>query len=189
YPDAVEMAGPHFRDHTWTVIQFDQSNNEWMRPICNCLSYIRISHRDPRPEYKTDICIITALANPEMKAVHRLPWEWEAIRPLDESTFVREGFIYIDKRRFSVVTAVPSRMGMVSTALLASKLIANFRPRFIGMTGVCAGVKDKTNIGDVIFADPTWDWQSGKRVRDKENTQFAISPHQLAAAEFIRARV
>ncbi len=26
------------------------------------------------------------------------------------------------------------------------------------MLGICAGVKGKTELGDVIVADPSWDW-------------------------------
>src|SRR5262249_1337017 len=37
-------------------------------------------------------------------------------------------------------------------------------------------------------ADPSWDYQSGKRVKDNENSQFAMSPHQLPIPEFVRAR-
>jgi nucleoside phosphorylase/CheY-like chemotaxis protein len=189
YPEAVEKAGPHFRERLWTIIQFDQSSNEWAKPISNCIDYIRNGQRHLAQAYKTDLCIVTALASPEMEAVHRLPWDWDSVTPLDDTTFVRPGSLCLKGQRHSVVTSVPSRMGMVSTALLAYKLIAAFRPRFLAMTGVCAGVREKTRLGDIIFVDPTWDWQSGKRVKDKDNTQFAIAPHQLPASEFIRARV
>jgi nucleoside phosphorylase len=80
-------------------------------------------------------------------------------------------------------------MGMISTALLAAKLINRFRPKIIIMTGICAGVREKTNLGDVIFADTSWDWQSGKRIKDSENSQFAMDPHHLSANEFLRSRV
>ena len=123
-----------------------------------------------------------------MEAIHRLPWNWDALAPLDDCTFVRPGQTRMAEQEVSVITASPSRMGMTSTALLASKLICVYRPRFIVMAGVCAGIKEKTHLGDIIFADPTWDWQSGKRVRDKDNPQFAISPHQLDTPEFARTR-
>ena len=80
-------------------------------------------------------------------------------------------------------------MGMVSTALRSAALISLLRPRLIAMCGICAGVKGKVNIGDVLLADPAWDFQSGKRVRDKENTQFSISPHQLYPPALVRTHL
>lgn len=53
-------------------------------------------------------------------------------------------------------------MGMPAAASLAMKMIMTFRPAFVGMVGVAAGVKGRTNFGDVIAADPTWDYGSGK---------------------------
>jgi nucleoside phosphorylase len=189
YPEVAVEAGAHFREWLWTLIQFDQSTNDWAKPIRNCVDYIRRSSQQKQAEYETDVCVITALADPEMSAIHQLSWEWDAASPFDDATFIRRGVLDSGGRRCSLIAAVASRMGMVSTALLASKLILNFKPRFVVMTGVCAGIKEKTELGDIIFADPTWDWQSGKRASDRDNSQFAIAPHQLAAAEFIRARV
>jgi nucleoside phosphorylase len=81
-------------------------------------------------------------------------------------------------------------MGMVSAALMAASLISELRPRYLVMPGICAGVKGKAKLGDVLLADPSWDWQSGKRTSDKNsNTQFAIAPHQLGIPSSVRAHV
>jgi nucleoside phosphorylase len=55
------------------------------------------------------------------------------------------------------------------------------------MCGICAGVKGKVQIGDVLFADPSWDFQSGKRVSG--DASFSISPHQLDTHALIRSHV
>ncbi|TGD94956.1 hypothetical protein EU555_30015 [Methylobacterium nonmethylotrophicum] len=68
-------------------------------------------------------------------------------------------------------------------------MITHFRPRFIVMAGICAGVEGKVNYGDVILADPTWDYQSGKRVKDKEVTSFSIAPKQISAPNIVTSRV
>ena len=64
-------------------------------------------------------------------------------------------------------------MGMVSSALTAASLVSLLKPGLIVMCGICAGVRGKVHMGDVLFADPAWDFQSGKRVSDGKNTQFA----------------
>jgi nucleoside phosphorylase len=132
---------------------------------------------------------VCALRDPELAEVHKLPWNWRSSRPLDDVTFVRDGFVEVEGRRITVCATAAPRMGMVATALHSASLIAQLRPRIIAMTGICAGVRGKVSLGDVLFADPAWDFQSGKRVKDKENTQFSMRPHQLAAHAKIRAHI
>lgn len=95
----------------------------------------------------------------------------------------------VGDKTFTVCAASAPRMGMVSTALLSAKLIHNLNPRIIAMCGICAGVKSKTNIGDVLLADPAWDFQSGKRTIDAENANFSVSPHQMSVPAIVRSHV
>jgi nucleoside phosphorylase/CheY-like chemotaxis protein len=190
FSEEAAAAEVHFRERLWSLLTFDESTLDWITPICNCIEYIRSRLRTPQVRsYETDVCVITALDDPEMAAIHRLPWEWDAPAPLDDATFIRRAVMKVGSRTFSLVSAVAPRMGMIATTLLASKLISACAPRVIAMTGICAGIREKTNFGDVIFADTAWDWQSGKRIKDKENSQFAIDPHHIAANEFLRARI
>jgi nucleoside phosphorylase len=43
------------------------------------------------------------------------------------------------------------------------------------MTGVCAGVKESCSLGDVLVADPCWDWQMGKYQKEV----FEAAPDQI----------
>ncbi|ODV42454.1 hypothetical protein AWV79_27265 [Cupriavidus sp. UYMMa02A] len=56
------------------------------------------------------------------------------------------------------------------------------------MPGICAGVQGKTAFGDIILADTSWNWQSGKHSVDELGAHFAASPHPLDIPEFVRAR-
>jgi nucleoside phosphorylase len=40
------------------------------------------------------------------------------------------------------------------------------------MVGICAGVKGRTNIGDIVVADPSWDWGSGKTKLGTNGEEF-----------------
>lgn len=80
-------------------------------------------------------------------------------------------------------------MGMVSTALRAASIIQLLRPRLLAMCGICAGVQGKVRVGDVLLADPAWDFQSGKRVRDKDNSKFSIAPHHLYPPTLVRTHI
>ena len=80
---------------------------------------------------------------------------------------------------------------MPSAAALSAKVTALFSPQYLMMLGICAGIPGKVNLGDVVVADPTWDYGSGKRALDNNRSpvfyaaayQVALDPHlrQLVA--------
>ncbi|HEY2068290.1 MAG TPA: hypothetical protein VGG48_01950 [Rhizomicrobium sp.] len=190
YDDAIRDAGPAFIKRTWTVVRFAFESDEWKSQVAACVGYIRETlAQEPKPDYGSDLCLITALPAPEFEAVVRLPWSWKTPVPLDDTTFVRRGQFTSSGHTFSVVAASASKVGMVSSALLASKLILRERPKFVVMVGICAGMRGKTNFGDVIFGDPVWNWQSGKHFVGSGRPGFAIEPDPLPLPSFVRARV
>jgi nucleoside phosphorylase/CheY-like chemotaxis protein len=188
YTDAVIEANSAFNQRMWTIVSYDPTTNSWETQFRHMAHYLVESLNQSTPlHYVTDICVVTTLQI-EMEAVYRLPWAWEEPEPLDDSTFIRRASFTVGNQTFQVVTACAHRMGSVSAALLTSKLINVFRPRFIAMTGICAGVKDKVNIGDVVLFDPVWEWPSGKLADGDGGTYLQPSPHQIPIAEFIVAR-
>ncbi len=188
YTDAVIEANSAFNQRMWAIVSYDPTTNSWETQFRYMARYLVESLSQSTPlHYGTDICVVTALQI-EMDAVYRLPWVWEEPEPLDDSTFIRRASFTVNEQIFQVVTACAHRMGSVAAALLTSKLINAFRPRFIAMTGICAGVKDKVNIGDVVLFDPVWEWPSGKLVDGDGGTYLQPSPHQIPIADFIVAR-
>jgi nucleoside phosphorylase len=186
---ALDSVAPFFEEHLWAIIAYNDASDDWLGQVENCARYAIATTTNTEPqEYRTDIAVVCALPDPELRAVLALPWQWSAARPIDDLLFVHEGRFQTAGNEVRVCAAAATRMGMVSSALVSSKLIELLRPRFLVMVGICAGVKAKTGIGDVIVADPSWDYQSGKRVREKDAATFAISPHHIAAPAIIRTR-
>jgi nucleoside phosphorylase len=69
---------------------------------------------------------------------------------------------------------------MPSSAAIATKLAIMYQPKYLVMLGICAGIQGKCNLGDVIVADPTWDWGSGKRGVDVNGSPvFQAAPYQM----------
>ncbi|MHC8412055.1 phosphorylase family protein [Pseudomonas sp. Hz4] len=138
----------------------------------------RINAASPR----FDVVIMTALGEPELTAVLKLNYGWKALRFSNDPTGYHVGEIPRANGSLSVVAASARRKGMPSSASLASKMVARFQPRYVVMLGICAGVKDKTNYGDVIVADPSWDWGSGKHAEKEDGTRVFMAapyPHPL----------
>ena len=76
-----------------------------------------------------------------------------------EATFVRNG------KSYKVVTAQQNEMGMTAGAVLSMKLIEHFRPRYLIMPGIAAGVAlehvEEQIYGDVVAADVIWNYSAG----------------------------
>lgn len=189
-PDVGASAQQRFEEYTWTILRYAADNDEWITRAVNCVGFLLARRTDPDgPSESVDLAVVCALANPEQEEVLKLPWNWSAPRPIDDMVFVRDGRVGVNNRTLKICLTTAPRMGMVSTALRTAAMVAKLRPRLVAMTGICAGVRGKVKLGDVLFADPSWDFQSGKRVRDKENTQFSMRPHQLTASAQVRSHI
>lgn len=68
----------------------------------------------------------------------------------------------------------PIRMGLISMAITATKAIEMFEPRFVGISGICAGF-GTTKILDVIICTHAWEYQTGKY----SNGTFIQEPYQI----------
>lgn len=188
FGNEVALADSAFKDRMWTIVSYDATTNSWETQFRYMARYlVKSDHQQTPLHYGINLCVVTALQI-EMDAVYRLPWIWEEPEPLDDSTFIRRASFACGDEIVQVVTSCASRMGSVSAALLTAKLINHFRPRFIAMPGICAGVKGKANIGDVVLFDPVWEWPSGKLSDGEGGTYLQPSPHQIPISEFVVAR-
>lgn len=156
-------------------------DSSWKSTLVGRVKYIctRLS-RDKRSR-KVDIAILTALRSPELDAVLALPYKWISKRVEGEPTGYHFGeIVRPNGDTISIVAAHAQRKGMPSSAALASKLAYDFKPQYLVMTGICAGIQGKVNLGDVIVANPTWDYGSGKRALDNtKSSVFKSAPYQM----------
>jgi nucleoside phosphorylase len=174
----------------FSIQLFDSGSEEWRRVLKLRIQQIQAVRKHlpqtigGRPQ--AELGIICALDDPEMKSVLALPWRWqEGIVPGDptiyhEGTFVRRGTPHV------VVAATAPRMGLTAAAITTAKLISAYRPRHLVMVGIAAGVPNKCQLGDVIAADPVWDWGAGKWASKRRELAFLPSPHQIAVEPRIR---
>lgn len=189
YSGVAFDAQSDFDEALWTIVVYDESSSNWEDQFRRVVAYLRSRSSIHHPQdYETDVCIVTALHRPEFEAVLAIPWQWEAPEPMDDSTFVRRGRCPSGGETYSVVAACAPRMGNVAAALLTARLIAAYRPRFVAMAGICAGIRGKLNLCDVVMFSPSWEWASGKIVPAAEGSYLEPAPHQIPIAEFVRAR-
>lgn len=181
-----------FSNSMWKLIEYNESRDDWKEQIKNCVEYVLIKEKNTMPEnidYGVDLAIVCALERPELEAVLKLNWNWSPSRPLNDLIFVYDGWFEKNGRKITVVAAYAQRMGMVETAILSSHIISLLHPRLIAMCGICAGVKGKVNLGDIIFAETAWDYQSGKLEKKDDASRLSIEPNQLHADTIIRNHI
>lgn len=190
YLEVAKDTKQQFEDMLWILVHYETKNNMWRKTLEKIVLHIAKTTEDTIDESeRIDLCILTALKEPEFSAVMKLPWNWQAPEPMDNQTFFRRGTINVNGNSFSVVATHANRMGMVASALLTSELIKRFRPKVIGMVGICAGRKEKVQMCDVIVSTETWDWQSGKYVVAEDGNTFQIEPDFIKCSESLRAKL
>jgi len=181
FPDLLAQFNNEFQEEGWQLIQYDDTSDSWELAVGNKVLHIAeaIAPQRTGEEYRCDVAVLTALKHIELEAVLDLDARWSERRLPGDDTFYFNGVFERDGRKVSVVAASALEMGMVPSACLAMKTIHNFRPRYVAMAGITAGVGG--NFGDVVVADQAWDYGSGKLLTGgRRKSLFAPSPSYVA---------
>lgn len=191
YPDLYERVLPRFKDELWHLVQFDPTSEEWADQLGRKIKYIEVAVKSKAIRlHQSDLCVVAALRDPELNALIHLPWDWkETAIDGDAAAYFEGCFSGSDGLQRRVIAAHSPEMGMTSAAILATKMIHTFAPRYLAMVGICAGMKGKCQFGDIICVDPCWDWGAGKFVDNGGKSKFLHAPSQLRLDSFVRAKL
>lgn len=108
----------------------------------------------------------------------------------DDATIYYCGFLESQKKRMKIILPVPSAMGIESTIITTTSLLANFNLKFIFMVGIAAGNKNVTKIGDIIIAEKSLNYnhvveiQGEGKEKTKKFMQSADSIHRYLKTRF-----
>lgn len=119
-----------------------------------------------RDKYETDVALLSVTTTEFRAVTYFHEWKAKTFRGDDQiydvATFQRDG-----KER-TLVHAKLSEMGMTAAAATAMKVIYTFRPRYLIMVGIAAGVVKREledqMYGDVVVPDVVWNYSAGKFV-------------------------
>lgn len=189
--DVFNDAKTGFSSLIWNIIEFDFDDDSWVQPLQSSIRYLV---ENDCPPYKNDgktyhinVGLICALQE-ELNAVLELDLDWTEIRVKHDSTKYYKGVLNLPDQQIEIVAAAAPTMGMNTSAVIAHKLISSFHPEVITMAGICAGVRDKADIGDILVADPCFEWGGGKWCSKEGNEKyFKTAPYQWRVDESLRA--
>ena len=175
--DELSKVKKDFDENLLQIIYY-HPNNEWEKLLINRFEYLISCEKDTNI-YNYDIAIICALETPEFAAVKALSETWVSIKKDNTALSFYETFFEFKDKNLKVVAVSIDKMGMVPTAVIATQTIEIFRPRYLTMTGIAAGIKDEVELGDILVINPSWDSGSGKLKIDTDGEKlFEIDPKQ-----------
>lgn len=117
-------------------------------------------------DYSSYVALIVATETEE-KAIKSM-YDWKPVTFSDDTQTYYSASIEKNGSSHKIVYARQSEMGMTVDVTLTMKLIEHFRPQFMIMVGIAAGIA-RSNMaeqiyGDVVVADMIWNYTSGKFV-------------------------
>lgn len=187
--ELTSLAYDFFRCRPWGILPYSESSGDCMNALQSIASWILNDKRCHDAKNDCDVFILTALSQPEYSAIEQLEFNWSPFEPLDRTQLIRFGSLKIGVNTIKVGAAFCARMGSVAAATLATKACLMLNPKIVIMSGICAGIEGKADIGDVIAADVSWDWQSGKYIDKNGDETFEASPHHINIDEELRNKL
>lgn len=186
HDSVFEEARDAFSESLWAVIKYEENSDRWERLITDKIKDIMAlkseqsrKNAEKKDDYCFDLAIICALSKTELQSILGLPGKWERKTIENDCAIYHIGTFKGEKREISVVAAAASQMGMAATSVLSVKMIEHFRPQYLIMTGIAAGVQGKVELGDILVADPSWDYGAGKFTSTNGNSSFCPDHKQI----------
>lgn len=191
YDDGAAIAAKEFSSPLWKLVRFSYSESEWREPLREAIAYLQKCEKPPfvtdGNTFHIDLGIFVAL-EVELASILTLDGSWSEIKVDHDHARYFSGRFAGSQGVLSVVVTAAPRMGMPAAAVTASKLIYTFRPRVVAIAGICAGVRGKTELGDILIADPCFDWGAGKWTKELPSgaVQFHPAAYQWRLDEALR---
>ncbi|MDP3511426.1 MAG: hypothetical protein Q8S20_01645 [Sulfuritalea sp.] len=188
--DAIKVVEEAFQSKPWVLLK-TSNGAPWEERLLALIRHAFDSEAaQDAARYQTDVCLITALRQPEFEALTRTPIRLADPVLIDSMTYVQTGTLISNGQTLSIVVGCCLRMGSTESALLTAKLIDRFRPKIFGLAGICAGFEEKAAYGDVIVADPCWDYTMSSKITTTPDgvTSVAIAPDFITLEGDISAR-
>lgn len=174
YSDLVTQYHEQFKKKLWFLIDYQADSSGWQDHLKTIIFHlVKTRERFIQTTVKKemfDIAIITALPNPELEAVLKLGGKkWEKVPVENDVTqYFKTTFSDGSKTR-NIIAATADQMGMTAASHLATKMILYFKPKYLIMGGIAAGLKDRgLGFGDILITEQSWDYGSGKMVEKEQ---------------------
>lgn len=187
----LQTAKTEFDQNWFPFIYWNDYNEDNRIQLLNKVKYLEEFNKTFSPVNinKVDVAMITAVDD-EYRALEKLPVNWEDIYiEGDPCIYSCCEFIddYGNKKR--MLRAKLLDMGMPSASSVTTKVLTVFSPELVVMVGICGGNSSEVKLGDLIVAERTWDYGSGKYVTVDNELKFQPQPDQLYIEPDLKSKI
>lgn len=172
YDSAAEGNFKFLNQKGITIVTYDESDEAWKESLVKIII-------DCTPLIKYDFAVVCALRK-ERDAFDEIGFE-VGNEVIIEDLSCKE--VEIGSKRGLLV--IPTRMGLVSSAIACTKVIERFKPKLITMSGICAGIKTESNIYDIVIPEVCYQHDSGKWT----DQGFIHEPFHIALENGLRLKL
>ena len=142
--------------------------------------------------FRSEIGIVCALEYPELAAVLKAfggPAAWSEVGDARHTHVYRKASMTSsDGKTLRVIATTATSMGLTAAAIVTTHLITQFQPRIVAMIGIAAGTRTGgKQFGDVLVADPSVDYNSGKVVLSGGIRDFQPDPYPIGLNPRLRS--
>ncbi len=193
YTNFVEEYSDRFKRNLWYLIEYHEEEEEWKDVLRNKIEYLIGSkneiNSDSINSYDFEIAIITAIQK-ELNKILMLNCKWREKKVINDDTMYHIGQIERGSNTIRIVAACAPQMGMCASSTLSMKLITNFKPKYLIMSGIAAGIESEVQLGDILIADQVWDGASGKlRSNGEGGVLFQPDPRSKILDEGLKEKL
>lgn len=187
FDDSLEDYKLQIKDPIFSIEKYDIHSDGWERILTQTIQHLLVVKEGKlslENEYRFDFGIVCALRK-ELEKILDLDFNWEQKRIYkDEESLYNVGSFSVDGHEYKIVCVSPNEMGIAASSISTLKLIEYFKPKYLFMTGIIAGIKGTTNIGDIIVAEPSWHYEVGKYLNiDGKRTFQPTTSHVRCSAK------
>lgn len=156
------------------------------------LSGLALASPAKASDFVTDVGIVCALEHPELVAVRNAfggAAKWTDVGDTRFAHLYRQTeFSLTTDRNLKVVSTSATSMGLTAAAIATTQLVLQFRPRIVMMVGIAAGTRTGgKEFGDVLVADPSVDYNTGKVVEHGGIRDFLPDPYPIGLNSRLRS--
>jgi len=156
------------------------------------LSGLALSTAADADRFNSDIGIVCALEYPELDAVLRTlggKGAWKEVGDARHTHVYREASMTtVDGTKLRVIATTSTSMGLTAAAIATTHLVLQFRPRLVVMIGIAAGTRSGgKQFGDILVADPSVDYNSGKVALENGIREFQPDPYPIGLNPRLRS--
>jgi nucleoside phosphorylase len=156
------------------------------------LSGLTLSAHSGKDSFDFDVGVVCALEQPEFAAVIAATGgktRWSELGDARYPHVYRKAEVQTDDGKvLRIVGTTSTSMGLTAASIVTTQLILQFRPRIVLMTGIAAGTRDGgKQFGDVLVADPSVDYNSGKVVQRDGIRGFQPDPYPIGLNPRLRS--